>query len=201
MKRASCVFSVLLLILPCIGCGGTDGKLKVSGTVTLKGEPLDDGIIEFSSPEIRTGANITQGKYEVPPENGLKPGTTAFPSRPEMVEHLQNHRMVYQDHREPTSSLRIAFRLSTTLNRLSRSLSKRAKRTSSTTPFRRFHKCLFLIVLSLWRGIWIMRVRRLGFTLVELLVVIAIIGILVGCCCLLCKRLVKQRGGCSVRTI
>ncbi len=75
MKRASCVFSVLLLILPCIGCGGTDGKLKVSGTVTLKGEPLDDGIIEFSSPEIRTGANITQGKYEVPPENGLKPGT------------------------------------------------------------------------------------------------------------------------------
>ncbi len=75
MKNVHHALSLLLVLIACVGCGGTDGKLKVTGTVTLKGEPLDDGIIEFASDEIRTGANITKGKYEVPAETGLKPGT------------------------------------------------------------------------------------------------------------------------------
>ncbi len=75
MKYLNGTFCCFLLMVCFTGCGGTDGKLPVSGTITLKGEPLDDGIIEFSSAETRTGANIIKGKYEVPAENGLKPGT------------------------------------------------------------------------------------------------------------------------------
>ena len=66
---------VCLLIAFITGCGaGNDGRLPVNGVVTLKGEALDDGIIEFVSSNLKSGASIIKGKYTVPPDQGLKPG-------------------------------------------------------------------------------------------------------------------------------
>ena len=70
----------LLLILPLLiaaGCGGgTDGpeRFPVTGKVTINGEPLDDGSIQFI-PEAGTdgpssGAPITNGAYTIPAEKG-----------------------------------------------------------------------------------------------------------------------------------
>jgi hypothetical protein len=66
------------------GCGNApDGRQKISGTITLKGVPLDEGLIEFfpkgdsSTKESRTrsGALIKDGKYVIPQDKGLVPGT------------------------------------------------------------------------------------------------------------------------------
>ncbi len=62
------------------GCGEeTAGKLPVSGTITIKGAPVDAGTINFFSqpptPDCFTGALITDGKYSVPAVQGLLPGT------------------------------------------------------------------------------------------------------------------------------
>lgn len=75
MLRFCAYVSLLCVLSPLVGCGGTDGKVEINGSVTLKGEPLDDGIIEFSSTGSKTGAAITKGKYTIPAEYGLKPGT------------------------------------------------------------------------------------------------------------------------------
>jgi hypothetical protein len=64
----------LLLMLVLAGCSGGDGRLPVTGDVKLKGAPLKDGIIEFSSASIVSGAQIINGKYEIPADQGLAPG-------------------------------------------------------------------------------------------------------------------------------
>ncbi len=74
MLRFCAIVSLTCLLSLLSGCGNSDGKLAISGTVTLKGQPLDDGIIEFSSTATRTGASITKGKYTIPAANGLAPG-------------------------------------------------------------------------------------------------------------------------------
>ena len=60
------------------GCGESAGdRHAVKGTVTFKGQPLDQGRIEFSRSEKEapvTGANIENGKYTVPSLRGLPPG-------------------------------------------------------------------------------------------------------------------------------
>jgi hypothetical protein len=65
------------------GCGdSTGGRQEISGTVTLKGQPLDEGFIQFlpldnASPDqlaTRSGAMIQNGKYLIPKEKGLVPG-------------------------------------------------------------------------------------------------------------------------------
>ncbi|MCU0715872.1 MAG: carboxypeptidase-like regulatory domain-containing protein [Pirellula sp.] len=58
-----------------IGCGPSDGRLSVSGTVTLKGQNLDQGTIEFFNEQTRTGAPIADGKYNIERDQGLTPGT------------------------------------------------------------------------------------------------------------------------------
>ncbi len=66
---------VVLLFLA--GCGG--GRGSVSGTVTLKGQPLDQGRIQFflvggpAGPS--GGAMIRHGKYELRGDHGLDPGS------------------------------------------------------------------------------------------------------------------------------
>ncbi len=66
---------VLLFIASLTGCGGgTGGRVPVTGVVTLKGEPLDDGTIEFSSSSVKSGAAIVKGKYSMPADQGLTPG-------------------------------------------------------------------------------------------------------------------------------
>jgi hypothetical protein len=60
------------------GCGERDPRLAVAGTVTFKGEPLDRGQIEFLPPGgkgSQSGTGIVNGRYEIPRDNGLLPGT------------------------------------------------------------------------------------------------------------------------------
>ena len=87
----------LALLVP-LGCSGTDGRVSVSGKVTLDGNPLEDGSISFR-PAPGTSANssggrITAGSYELPAESGLKPGkylvsVVAFRKTGKMVEDPQ----------------------------------------------------------------------------------------------------------------
>jgi hypothetical protein len=61
------------------GCGGTTTKQPVTGTVTWKGQPLETGMIRFLPQAGTAGteavAVIEKGKYAVPREHGLDPGT------------------------------------------------------------------------------------------------------------------------------
>lgn len=72
-----------ILVLGIAGCADELGdRQEISGVVTLQGQPLDGGSIEFTpldSPqpggvETRSGAPIVQGKYVVPRAQGLVPG-------------------------------------------------------------------------------------------------------------------------------
>ena len=70
------VICLLPLLLPMmIGCGGSGGRMAVNGEVTLKGKPLDEGVIEFVSDTEKSGATISKGKYEIAALQGLMPGT------------------------------------------------------------------------------------------------------------------------------
>ena len=68
-------FSLLFIA----GCGKDTGRLKISGEVTFDGAPLDGGSIRFTLIESETtlasGAMIRNGKYNIPKEKGLLPGT------------------------------------------------------------------------------------------------------------------------------
>jgi hypothetical protein len=61
------------------GCNSVENAgLPIKGSVSLKGQPLDQGTILFSPVDpntpTSTGAPITNGKYEIPALNGLVPG-------------------------------------------------------------------------------------------------------------------------------
>lgn len=59
------------------GCSQSSGRVEVSGAVTLKGQPLNDGIVEFVPIEdqgTQASALCTNGKYKIPGDKGLKPG-------------------------------------------------------------------------------------------------------------------------------
>jgi hypothetical protein len=71
------------LLLTIGGCGGGDGlpREPIAGRVTLDGEPLDLGNIQFmaadpaAGPITGGGATITGGRYEIGREKGLIPGS------------------------------------------------------------------------------------------------------------------------------
>ena len=69
---------VLLLLTSCLfGCGGATGRASVSGTITLDGEPVENGAITFvavTGPEGPTGANIVDGYYRIRKSQGPVPG-------------------------------------------------------------------------------------------------------------------------------
>jgi hypothetical protein len=75
---------VAILLLLAGGCGdNAGGRQEISGTVTLKGQPVDEGFIEFhpldkpSDPDqlvTKSGALIKDGKYFIPKAQGLVPG-------------------------------------------------------------------------------------------------------------------------------
>lgn len=74
-KRAS----ALILTLMCgfvVGCGNRDSlhRQSVSGTVTLEGEPLQAGSIEFESPAFISGAPVQDGKFMINQGKGIPPG-------------------------------------------------------------------------------------------------------------------------------
>src|SRR5687768_3847834 len=79
MDRKLILLATLSGMLFC-GCAAKEpSQFPVSGTVTLKGQPLDQGTIQFdpTAPEQGTfsGVGIQAGKYSIPAENGLAPGT------------------------------------------------------------------------------------------------------------------------------
>jgi hypothetical protein len=75
------IFILIVCLLAVVGCGKSDpyGREPLTGTITFGGLPLDEGSIQFWSTEPgaawRSGAMIVDGKYQVPREQGLPPGT------------------------------------------------------------------------------------------------------------------------------
>jgi hypothetical protein len=70
---------VVIVIATLAGCGEeTGGRLPVSGTIKLKGQPVANGSIFFESEPpasgVFTGGPITDGKYELKASQGLLPG-------------------------------------------------------------------------------------------------------------------------------
>lgn len=77
MKLLALVSLIVVSLFSMTGCENTGGKLGVSGSVSLKGEPLNKGTITFLLPEAATPtaeALIEDGKYSIPAVNGLLPG-------------------------------------------------------------------------------------------------------------------------------
>ena len=77
MQRYLLGLCIFVAFLPFVaGCG--DGRLGVSGSVTVNGQPMESGTINFrptgDTKGNSAGAGIVDGKYEVRSEKGLKPG-------------------------------------------------------------------------------------------------------------------------------
>jgi hypothetical protein len=59
------------------GCSGEPQRRLVVGQVIFRGQPLDEGIIEFEPLEgqgSKSGAQILNGQYRIPKDKGLLPG-------------------------------------------------------------------------------------------------------------------------------
>jgi hypothetical protein len=74
-------FLTLIVGVGLVGCGGVDDDLPrqaVSGTITLGGEPLAQGRIQFEpvSPDakVTAGGEISDGKFAIPRDQGPTPG-------------------------------------------------------------------------------------------------------------------------------
>ncbi|NBO91302.1 MAG: hypothetical protein EBV06_03145 [Planctomycetia bacterium] len=60
-----------------IGCTDYDGRVEVTGTVKLKGQPLKEGFISFSPLEnqnTQAQVLIASGSYRMEQKHGLRPG-------------------------------------------------------------------------------------------------------------------------------
>lgn len=73
------VWFVVGLAILTMGCGQSyGGRKEIKGTVKLKGEPINEGTIDFfpASGDLATksGAQILKGSYKIPAEFGLLPG-------------------------------------------------------------------------------------------------------------------------------
>ncbi|MHB8899767.1 MAG: hypothetical protein ACYC6Y_13555 [Thermoguttaceae bacterium] len=78
MQRITPVVLLTVFLPVMTGCqGDTGGRSAVTGMVTMGGKPLETGTIQFLAEDgsQMTGAPIAAGKYEVPAEQGLLPGT------------------------------------------------------------------------------------------------------------------------------
>jgi hypothetical protein len=59
------------------GCADPLNRQVITGEVNFKGQPVEDGIINFAPLDGQgtgDGAQITKGKYRIPKEKGLSPG-------------------------------------------------------------------------------------------------------------------------------
>jgi hypothetical protein len=72
-------FVCLLVVLGCGPKKDPHGRESLRGQVTFQGQPLNAGTIEFLPPdptkEFGTRSLIQNGKYQIPAEQGVKPGT------------------------------------------------------------------------------------------------------------------------------
>jgi hypothetical protein len=80
MRRFVFVYGFLLsgLVLGMVtGCGDPRNRQEITGEVKLKGQLVDDGVINFApldGQETGDGAQIVKGKYRIPRDKGLSPG-------------------------------------------------------------------------------------------------------------------------------
>lgn len=79
MLRRSFVGFLVLSLSLFIGCSDnkTSGRVSVSGSVSLKGTPLADGVIQFEPLEKQTTSAavvLVGGKFSISAANGLQPG-------------------------------------------------------------------------------------------------------------------------------
>ncbi len=73
---AGCLGLVSLLSLAG-GCSREKARHEITGKVTYKGEPVEDGLIHFEPVEGKgsaDGAQITNGTYRIPTDKGMFPG-------------------------------------------------------------------------------------------------------------------------------
>jgi hypothetical protein len=79
MRAQSCSLAFLLGVSLMAGCAGDpNARQAVSGMVFLNGQPLDQGRIFFAPVDkgsSESGATIENGKYSIPSDLGLVPGT------------------------------------------------------------------------------------------------------------------------------
>lgn len=75
-----CLILVSMTIMVTAGCGGTEARNGISGTINLDGSPLAKGDILFrpapgANSNLASGsAEIINGKYTLPKKPGLSPG-------------------------------------------------------------------------------------------------------------------------------
>src|SRR5438034_6047577 len=81
MTRFCCVITwalPVLLSVVFVGCGPNyGGRQEIKGTIKLKGQALDEGVIEFmplESQPTKGGAVIKNGTYDIPRPSGLVKG-------------------------------------------------------------------------------------------------------------------------------
>lgn len=70
-------FLPVALLLLCCGCGSSDNRQALSGTVEFQGETLPQGSIEFVARDgsSQTGTTIQDGAFTIPASQGLPPGS------------------------------------------------------------------------------------------------------------------------------
>jgi len=74
------LFCPLVSIVAAFLAGCSDpygGRMEVNGGVNLQGQPLKEGSILFEPLEgqgTQSGSSVTNGKYTIPRQSGLKPG-------------------------------------------------------------------------------------------------------------------------------
>jgi hypothetical protein len=83
MKNLTFIFIACTMSLCIVACNNSNpqGRIAVIGTVSLNGQPLTQGNVEFISqpnatPSIITGCDIKDGKFTLPAEHGLIDGQT-----------------------------------------------------------------------------------------------------------------------------
>src|SRR5258708_7222191 len=74
-RRIASLCAIFLVIATCFGCGKKGPqRAAVSGHVTLDGQPINEGVIQFLPVEgtigPETGGIITNGQYDIPHERG-----------------------------------------------------------------------------------------------------------------------------------
>jgi hypothetical protein len=78
LRNRFCVVLGLLPVVAWLGCADpSGGREPVSGEVRFRGQPLDQGTIQFIPSEEQdttSGGMISEGKYTVEKVKGLKPG-------------------------------------------------------------------------------------------------------------------------------
>ena len=79
MHHASIRLVVLVVPALLVACNGpSDGRRAIKGRILFKGQPLDQGLIEFHAvngpPGLAAGSMIRAGRFTIPQEQGLKAG-------------------------------------------------------------------------------------------------------------------------------